>query len=214
MASKSKTTTTATVSINPAVRAALEASCKSFSKVADKQAALNEERTGTYTGMMQAAALAGDVASFRAAYESLKADVSGNVGGIGKRLGCTLGKPDSDGKASYTVPGGMRSAASVIIGAMEAGISLHVPGDDGKPSKVLRSFTDIRKAKAQADAEASKSKESPLEAAQRNVRELAAKIAAGASALTLVQAAEAAKILAAVFKLETGEPADKTKAAA
>lgn len=198
MATKSKSV----VSGVAQVRSMLEAACAGFNRISAAQAELNGKRDGNYSGTIKAAMAAGSAEVFSATWESLKADIATNASGIARKLGCGIGKGGKakDGTvtpAPYLVPGSLKVAVSVILGAMAYGIAL---SEGGEP----RSFGQIRKDKASADKAARESTETPLDAAQRKVRELCAAIAEGASALTVTEASEAAKILANVLKLETG----------
>ena len=183
--------------INKAVRSMLESVTKSFNKVADEQSKLNDKRAGSYTGTVQAAIEAGSLEAFAAAYESLKTDVSANTGNIGKRLGCGLSKPDSEGNTRYVMPSGMMSAVSVVKACMERGISLTEKVKDASGKEVIqpRTFGDLRKAKAQAEKSEADAKLTPVQAAQAEVRALAHQLAEGANALTVTQAQETCKIL-------------------
>lgn len=196
-----------TTEINAAVRSTLEACVKGFNKVGAEQAKLNDKRTGNYTGVVAAAIEAGSLAALDAAYDSLKADISENIGNIGKRLGCGLSKPDKEGNSRYIVPSGMMSAVSVIRACFEYGISL--TDEDGE----ARTFGDLRKAKSEADASAKAATMTPAQAAQAEVRALCAQIAENANALTVTEAQEVAKILASIVATERGEKASEKKAA-
>ena len=190
--------------INVAVRSALETSCKSFNKVASDKAKLDERRSGSYTGAVLAAVSADSAEDFSAAYESLKADIIGNVGNVARKLGCSLGKPDKEGKARYVVPGGLMVAVSVIKAAFGFGIEL--VDDEDEP----RSFGEIRKDVQKAQKAEADAKLTDLEKAQQKIRDLAASIAEGANALTLEEATECALILAQVAAVETGAAKKKT----
>lgn len=193
--------------VNASVRAILENVCKTFNKVGEAQAALNEKRMGSYSGMIAAAIEAGTIEAFRGTYESLKADVSENVGNIGRKLGCKLGKADKEGNARYVMPSGMMSAASVIGAAMEYGIALK--DDKGEP----RSFNEIRQAKAEADKAKADATRSPLQKAQAAVKAALLSLAENVDAMTQQDCDESLKILASLAKLQTGE-ATEPKAAA
>lgn len=191
-----------------ACREALEQSCKAFSKVAAETASLNEKRVGSYTLTIRAAIAAGTVKDFTDVYAGLQSDVAANVAGIARKLGCKLGKANKEGKASYVMPGSLMVAVSVVKGAMEYGIAL--TDKEGEP----RTFGEIRKAKSEADAKAREATETPLQYAQRQVRELAAKIAEGADALTVTEAQDCAKILRSLIAVESGaKPVPVAKAA-
>ena len=194
MTSKSKTSKTrATAAAEVAVslgaaREALELSCKAFSKVAEIKAAMEEKKVGSYTMTVSAAIAAGSLKAFTDVYAGLVADISGNVAGIARQLGCKHGKPDESGKSVYVVPGSLMVAVSVVKSAM--GHKIPLQDKDGQ-----RSYGSIRKDKEVADAAAKEAKETPLQTAQRKVREAAAKIAEGSDALTLTEANDCYKIL-------------------
>ena len=194
-----------------AIREILEASCKTFNKVASDQAKLNEKRTGSYTGTVQAGIEAGTLEAFKTVYDGLKADINGNVGGIARKLGCKLGKADKEGNASYTVPGGLMNAAAVVIYCLSNGIKL----TDAKGN--ARTFKELQTARTEALAAAKEAegiaKLTPTQVAQEEVRKLAATLAAGANGLTMGEAQEVAKILANLIAMESGSKEEAKKAA-
>jgi hypothetical protein len=202
MTSKSKTsktvmTTTELATNLGTAREALELSCKAFSKVAEVKATMEEKKVGAYTSTVAAAIAAGSLTAFTDVYAGLVADISGNVAGIARQLGCKHGKPDKSGKSVYVVPGSLMVAVSVIKSAM--GHKIPLQDKDGQ-----RSYGSIRKDKDAADAASKEATETPLQTAQRRVREAAAKIAEGSDALTLTEANDCYKILQNLIAVESG----------
>lgn len=203
------------VDVAAQVRATLESAAEAFNDVAQQQATLNTKREGGYVTCLRAARDAGTVDVLSNVWDGLKADIRADVSGIGKRLHCTLGKPDKDGKTEYKVPGSLSTAMSVILGAMRAGVKL--TGKDGKPL----TFGEVRTAKAEADkaeadakAKAALATASPAEKARAEIARLARLIADGAGNFTEAEAIETAKILESVYKTMDGSKNHKPEAAA
>lgn len=187
------------------VRATLETAAAAFNDVAQQQATLNTKREGGYVTCLRAAREAGSVDVLSNVWDSLKADIRADVSGIGKRLHCTLGKPDKDGKTEYKVPGSLSTAMSVILGAMRAGVKL--TGKDGKEL----TFGEVRAAKAEADkaeadakAKAALASASPAEKARAEIARLARLIADGAANFTEKEALETVTMLQSIYATMDG----------
>lgn len=200
------------------VRQTLENAAAVFNDAATLQSQLNAKRDGGYNTCLNAAreAVTADVLS--GVWDGFKADIRADVSGVAKRLGCTLGKPDSNGKAEYKVPGSLSTAMSVILGAMRAGVSLYVKEKDGKTRPAT--FGEVRQGKAEADkaeaeakAKAALETASPAVKARAEIARLARLIAEGAGNFTEAEAIETAKILESVYRTMDGSKNHKPDAA-
>lgn len=177
-----------------------------------KQAELNTDRQGNYDAAMSIAIEAGDAATFSAAWDGWIKDLQTNADGIAVACKCVTGKPAKDGTVLYKIPSGLKSAVSVIKGAMALGIAL--VDDKGK----ARSFNAVRDDKTAAEAAKSEAATlanlTPTQIAQREVAMLCTMVAKAANALTLTDATETAKILRHVLEIATGEAGKDAQKAA
>ncbi len=133
-----------------------------------------ERRTGTYNGAVAVAVQASSADQLEKAFDKLFAAIRTD-GKLAVSVGGKKRKKPTKAGDKYTVPTGLQSAKSVVLGAMRLGVEL--TDDGGEPL----SFGAIRTAKSEAEADAKAESASPDDVARAHAAEVTTAILEGLS---------------------------------
>ena len=208
MATRKKTTQTTTVGEpvtgKELILASLWNAAESEHAARSARKAADGARVGAYDAMMIAGRAANGVAAdFAEAYEAVKEAMKTNANGIAVKLEL---EPDSKKPGQYKVPGNYKVAASEVLSALKAGISLDQP------------FSKMREARKAAEtATQTEAQEAAAIVAGDKlaiIRGLCADIGKGAELLTETQRDEAIQLLTAIkLSMSAGDAVTARKAA-
>jgi len=149
-------------------------------------------RVGAYDSMMIAGRAAGTAEAFSTAYETVKDAMKKNADGWAVKLEL---EPDSKKPGQFKIPGNFRVAASEVLSALKAGISLDQP---------FSKMRDARKA-AEAATVTEAEQAAAIVAGDKVaiIRDLCRQIGENAELLTETQRDEAIQLLGAVLTATT-----------